>query len=179
MLGPRRNEAGAPATAENASVAEVAKATEGAVKMEPGKWRTSVKFVAVDMPGMPKQAADMMGQQMQKSGNSVIETCVTPEMANQPPGKMLGAQDDGSCKYDSFSLAGGRLDAKMTCKPKAAGGPGELKMAMAGTFGGSAYDLTTETVMNGVADASPNGTMTVKTQISGKRLGDCDAPKAG
>ena len=158
---------------ENASIEEVAKATQDAVKMQPGQWQTQIKFVSVDMPGLPKAQADMMGQQMAKASENVVETCVTPEMVNKPPSEMFGGKAGGGCVYDSYELANGKLNAVMTCKPQ---GAGELKATTTGTIGSTSYELNSETAMSG-APGMPGGKMTMKTQINGKRVGECTAPQ--
>ena len=158
---------------ENASIEEVAKATQDAVKMQPGQWQTQIKFVSVDMPGLPKTQADMMGQQMAKASENVVETCVTPEMVSKPPSEMFGGKAGGGCVYDSYELSGGKLNAVMTCKPQ---GGGEMKSTTTGTIGSAAYELTSDTAMT-MPGMPGGGKMTMKTQIIGKRTGECTAPQ--
>lgn len=160
---------------KNASVDEVAKATRDAQKLEPGLWKTTVEIVAVEMPGMPpeqKGMADAMTKAMQSRKN-VSENCVTKEDAEKPPAKMLGG--DGSCTFENFKMAGGRLDAKMICKPQ--GGPGQMAMTMNGSFGGESYALDSQMTMSGMPGA-PGGAgggaaMVVKAKTTGERIGEC------
>lgn len=160
---------------ENASIDEVAKATQDAVKMQPGQWQTQVKFLSVDMPGLPKAQADMMAQQMGKASESTVETCITPEMVSKPPSEMFGGKAGGGCVYDTYELSGGKLNAVMTCKPQ---GAGEIKATTTGTIGSTSYELTSDTAMSG-APGMPGGKMTMKTQIIGKRVGECTAQTKG
>ena len=162
--------------AENASIDEVAKATQNAVKMQPGQWQTQIKFVSVDVPGMPKAQADMMGQQMAKMSETTAETCVTPEMVNKPPSEMFGGKAGGGCTYDKFELAGGKLDSVMSCKPQAGG---EMKATTSGTIDSTSYELASDTTMSGMPGMPGGGKMTMKTQIIGKRVGDCTAQTKG
>lgn len=161
---------------ENASIDEVAKATQDAVKMQPGQWQTQIKFVSVDMPGLPKAQADMMAQQMAKASENTVETCVTPEMVSKPPSEMFGGKAGGGCVYDSYELADGKLNAVMTCKPQGAGG--EVKATTTGTIGSTSYELTSDTAVSG-APGMPGGNMKMKTQITGKRIGECTAQTKG
>ena len=162
--------------AENASIDDVAKATQNAVKMQPGQWQTQIKFVSVDVPGMPKAQADMMGQQMAKMSVQTAETCVTPEMVNQPPSEMFGGKAGAGCTYEKFELAGGKIDSVVSCKPH---GAGEMKAPTSGTLGSTSYELTSDTVMSGMPGMPGGGKMTMKTQITGKRVGDCPAQTKG
>ncbi|WP_343520789.1 DUF3617 domain-containing protein [Sphingomonas sp.] len=160
--------------AENASIDQVAKATQDAVKMEPGEWETQIKFVSVDVPGMPKAQADMMGQQMAKMSETTHKTCITAEMVSKPPSEMFGGKAGSGCTYDTYELAGGKLNAVMTCKPQ---GAGEMKATTTGTINSTSYELTSDTVMSGMPGMPGEGKMTSKTQIIGKRIGDCPAAK--
>jgi hypothetical protein len=158
---------------ENVSVADVAKATQDAVKMQPGQWQTQIKFVSVEMPGLPKAQADAMGQQMAKASETTMETCLTPEMVSKPPSEMFGGKAGGGCVYDSYELADGKLNAVMTCKPQ--GAAGEVKATTTGTIGSAAYELTSDTAISG----GPTGSMKMKTQVIGKRVGECTAQTKG
>lgn len=162
--------------AENASIDQVAKATQDAVKMEPGQWQTQIKFVSVDVPGMPKAQADMMGQQMAKMSEQTAETCVTPEMVSKPPSEMFGGKAGNGCTYEKFELAGGKVDAVMTCKPQTGG---EMKATTTGTLSSTSYELASDTTMSGMPGVPGGGGMKMKTQIIGKRIGDCPAPTKG
>ena len=155
--------------AKNASVAEVAAKVKGAARIEPGKWRTDVALNIVDIPGLPPEIAGQMKQQMAGSANHTRETCVTPEMADRPPGELLGSEGD-SCRYETLTMAGGRLDAVMVCKAGESGG--DVRMTVGGDYGGSRYDLTSDMVMKMPGAAAQ--TMTIKMNVKGERLGACD-----
>lgn len=161
--------------AENASIDQVAKAAQDAVKMQPGQWQTQIKFVSVDIPGMPKAQADMMTQQMAKMSETTAETCVTAEMVSKPPSEMFGGKAGNGCTYEKFELAGGKVDAVMTCKPQTGG---EMKATTTGTMSSTSYQLTSETTMSGMTGMPGGGNMTSKTEITGKRIGDCPAAKS-
>lgn len=163
---------GPTVTAENKSVSEVADAVQDAVKMQPGKWKTDIKVISVDIPGMPKAQADMMAQQMAQAVSSV-ESCVTPEMAAKPPSEMMGGAGSG-CVYDKFAMSGGKLDSAMTCKQPSGG---ELKAVTSGKFTSTAFELTGESTMTGMPGMA--GAVKTKTNITSTRIGECDAaPKA-
>ncbi len=101
--------------AENASVGEVQAAAQNAVKLQPGKWETSVTMLSMEGPGLPPAMAAQMKQQKQ---THKVETCLTPEQAAKPPTDMLGAADN--CRYEKFEMSGGKMDGTLVCK----NGPG-------------------------------------------------------
>ena len=161
--------------AENASIADVAEATRNAVTLQPGKWETSVTILSLEGPGLPPEMASAMKGRM---AGQKVETCLTPEQAARPPQNMLGAAKN--CTYEKFEMSGGRMSGNLVCK-NAPGMPGgEMRATMSGNFASTSYDVTSEATMSMPAmPGRPSGAVTTKTQVTGKRIGDCDAPKAG
>ena len=161
--------------AENASVADVAAATQNAVSLQPGKWETSVTILSLEGPGLPPGMATAMKSRM---AGQKVETCLTPEQAAKPPQDMLGAAKN--CTYEKFEMSGGKMSASLVCK-NAPGMPGgDMRATMSGNFASTSYDVTSESTMSMPAmPGRAGGAVTTKTQVTGKRLGDCDAPKAG
>ena len=163
--------------AENASVAEVAEATKDAVKLEPGKWETTVAILSIEGPGLPPGMADAMKQQGQAQK---VETCLTPEQAEKPPQDMLGAAKN--CTYEKFEMGGGKMSGTLVCKGAPGMPAGDMRASMSGNFASTSYDITSESTMSmptAPGGAAKGGKVTTKTQITGKRVGACDAPKAG
>ena len=161
---------------ENASVAEVAAATKDAVKLEPGRWETTVAILSVEGPGLPPGMADAMKQQAK---SQKVETCLTPEQAAKPPQDMLGAAKN--CTYEKFEMGGGKIDGTLVCKNMPGMPSGEMRATTSGKFASTSYDVVSETTMDmpAMGGAQKGGKVITKTQVSGKRLGECDAPKAG
>jgi hypothetical protein len=162
---------------ENASVAEAAEAMQDAVKLQPGKWETTMAILSVDGPGIPPEMASAMKQQMQAHK---VETCLTPEQAAQPPQDMFGMAK--SCTYEKFEMAGGKMTGTLSCKNAPGMPPGEMRASMSGKFASTGYDLKTESTMDMPAipgGPAAGGKVTTTTQVTGKRLSDCEAPKAG
>jgi hypothetical protein len=114
------------------------------------------------MEGIPPEAKEMMAKAMGK--DRTFASCLTKEEAEKPEAKFFG-QADERCKYDSFTMGGGKIDAKMSCKSE----QGVQKMNMAGTYTPDAYDMTM--AING---QGPNGqAMSMTMGISSKHNGEC------
>ena len=64
---------------------------------------------------MPPQAQAEMKRVMGQVQNNSFEYCVTPEEAKHPGGKMFTGKDNGDCRYDHFTMGGGKFDAAMRC----------------------------------------------------------------
>lgn len=151
----------------NAKPSEVASQAAAAgvngTTFRPGKWATTVTIADMQMPGMPPHLAEQMKARMAQ-GMHTTESCLTPEQAKQPDSKFFSGMDQ-ACKYDHFTLAGGTLDAAMTC------GAGKMarKMTMHGTFTPESSDIDS-TVSGG---EGPMGAMSMHMHIAAKRIGEC------
>ncbi len=151
------------------SMEEAAAKAEDMVKPLPGKYRGTVEFVDVQMPGAPQQIQDMM-RSMLDQGPQTHEFCLSEEEAEKGFEEMARqAQDDGAdCSFERFDGEGGDIDAVMTCDIQ---GQGTVRMTMQGTGTETSSDMTM--TMEG---KGPEGrTMTMTMQNSQQRIGDCDS----
>lgn len=165
---------GPSVSATNASVEEVAAKAKAALKIEPGLWNSSTEILSVDMPGIKNKAmAEQIANSMKNAKATDFSHCVTPAEADKPSSEMFAGKSNGQCRYDNFQMAGGRIDATMSCSPQegtAAGGT--MKMTMNGTYSSTGYDMT----MNMATGAeAPGGGMSIKAHTKGARTGACKA----
>lgn len=150
----------------NASVDQVMNQQAAAVKMKPGEWEVTAEVADMKMTGAPA------GMPQPQQTKVVTKNCLTPEQVEKPTA-MFGQgmqQFKNSCVYDTFEMKGGKLEAKMHCDT-----PGGQKVTAntEGSFSETSMSSETESTVSGL----PNGmTMSSKTKISGKRLGECKAP---
>lgn len=152
---------------KNASTAEVAKSVADAgMKLKPGRWELTMKIAKLEVEGMPPEAKQAMQQMMGQS--QTFASCLTQEEAEKPDGGFFGQQGE-DCRYDSFTMGDGKIDATMTCKSQGGQAGAAAKMKMAGTYSDSSYDMTMN--MDGSA---PNGkTMSVAMSMNSKHMGEC------
>lgn len=159
--------------AKNASVAEVAEKVRDAGGtdqfLNPGKWLTKATLEELTAPGMPAGIADDMKLKM--SAKAGTESCLSEADAKKPRGDFFTGKSE-NCRYDHYTMGGGKIDAKMHCT---AGGGTQL-MTMTGDYGPNEYNMrmTTAMDMGRAAAASGMGSMTMKLRVEGKRIGDCD-----
>lgn len=159
--------------ARNASVEDVAEQVADARGSDsfvrPGKWRSSVQIEEFDLPGAPPEAASAMRSMHNRA--QVSESCLTPEEAKRPKEDFF-AGSNKNCRYDHFTMGGGKIDAVMKCT-----GEGMAQtMAMQGTYGPDAYQMRMS--MKAEAGSGPAGGMTMKMRVDAKRVGECDAKAA-
>ncbi len=158
---------------KNASVEEVAKATAETQQLKPGQWKSTVQIVSADIPGLPPGAGAMKDQMVKSmtGRQTANEYCVTPEEAKKATADMLSGDKSGNCQFERYTIADGKLDAVMVCKPAQGG---EMKVQMGGPFTSDGYSLDS-TMQIATPDIPGGKPMTIKTKVTGERTGACKA----
>lgn len=142
-------------TAKDASVEEVAEAiAKSDVSLRPGRWETNVSMGGEVMP-------------VPGAGQGGMATCLTKADLDQMDQKIMQKPME-SCRYDSFTMSGGKIEGAMSCNPPEGEGP-TMKMTMAGTYTPETYDLEMTTEM-AMGDQSQKTTM----QVASRRVGECN-----
>ena len=166
-------DSGPSVTATNASIEEVAQKVEAArlekTFFRAGKWTVTGQIDDIQVPGMPAGLAE----QMKERGRAMPGTtsCITEADAKKPAADFFTGNK--SCKYDHFTMGGGKIDARMRCG--IAGGT--QLTTMTGSYGAESYRMAMTTAMENPSQGSASGMegMTMKLSVEGKRIGDCDA----
>ena len=137
------------------------------VTLEPGEWEMKTEVVNVTAEGLPAGMAEGMKQ----SASSTTRTCMTPEDAKGPKGDLFTGDKSGTCKSEGFSWSGGKISGKTTCGTDASG---KTVMTMDGSYGAQNIDMTikSETKVAGRE-------VGMEMRMSGRRVGECPAGKAG
>jgi hypothetical protein len=161
---------------KNVSVADVAQKVRDAGAgsggfLDPGQWRAVSTLEEMSMPGMSEAAQAQMKAMTSRNSNATFEYCLTPEEARKPAGKFFAGQDKGNCRYESFDMSEGKMDAVMRCQGQPSG---TVTMAMHGTYSSDAYVSHGEMKIEG----SPQGAMTMKMRTEAKRIGECTTKTA-
>ena len=127
----------------NASVGEVAasvrNATGGGQFIRAGEWKSTGSIEEMSIPGMSAEESARMKATMAKSGIHEFSTCLTEEDVKQPEGSFFTGNDQ--CRYDHFTMSGGKIDAAMRCPNQ---GGGTQVMTMKGTYAPERYDMSME-----------------------------------
>jgi hypothetical protein len=155
--------------ARNASAEEVANQVARAGGSDqfvrPGKWQSRVQIEKFEIPGAPPGAAAAMRDMQQRS--QVHESCLTPEQAKRPKEDFFAGAGK-NCRYDHFTMGGGKIDAAMKCSAQNM----TQTMQMQGTYSPDTYQMRMS--MNAQAGSGPPGGMTMTMRVDAKRLGECD-----
>ena len=155
---------------KNASVGEVAdkvrEASASGSFVDPGRWETKVTLLDIDMPGMPPEMAQRMKQSMGKFQEKAYATCLTEADVKKPKEDFFAGKNR-DCRYDHFTMSGGKIDAALRCS---SGGQGTMAMTIVGTYARDSYDATMAMDVSG----GPRGQgMKMRSRSQSHRVGEC------
>ena len=157
---------------KNATPAEVAaKVRESGVDqvtIRPGLWQSKVTIEKFDVPGMPPEMAQQMKSVMAEGQAHDSSTCLTPEDVKRPKEDFFAGKNK-ECRYEHFTMGGGKIDAEMQCGKKDAG----QTMPMAGTYSPDSYQMQVATSAANAGEG--NAAMMMQMRIESRRVGECSA----
>ncbi|WP_428680322.1 DUF3617 domain-containing protein [Sphingopyxis sp.] len=139
----------------------------GTVKREAGNWKTDVKLVKFEMPGMPPEMKDGMAKMLE--GASGMDQCFTAEQVEKEDiaSELAKGPGNGSeCTWSKKEVTGGKIDVAGTCKANGQ----TVEMAMAGTMEAKKTDVTITT--KGKAPTG-QGDMEMVMQMTSTHTGPC------
>lgn len=139
----------------------------GTVKREAGNWKTDVKLVKFEMPGMAPEMKEGMGKMLE--GASGMDQCFTQEQVDKEDiaAELAKGPGNGSeCTWTKKDVSGGKIDVAGTCKANGQ----TVEMAMAGTMEAKKTDVTITT--KGKSPAG-QGEMEMVLQMTSTHTGPC------
>jgi len=150
---------------------EVAAEAAGAIKPQPGQYRTTYQMLEFNVPGAPEAMKQQMQAQMGGAAEVAkpITSCLTPEQAAaNGPEQMAKNMAEGNCTVARFDVSGGTISADMQCTV-ANGTTNHVLMDGQMTGTGSTMTMTSEMDMQSL------GKVQMKTRVTSERIGDCPA----
>lgn len=148
------------------SVAEKVAAAD--IRLDPGQWQSSMRLDHMEVANLPAAAKDAMAKQQGTTHS--FASCLTPEQAAKPDASFFQKAATG-CTYDHFTMAGGRIDAEMSCKK----GAGPSHMTMQGEYGSDHYAMAIQSQ----SEMQPGMPMKMAMTITARRVGDCTGHEDG
>ena len=143
--------------------------SDGPVKREAGNWKTEVKLVKFEVPGMPDEMKAGMKQMVE--GASGMDQCFTQEQVDKEDiaaELAKGPGNGGECTWSKKDVAGGKIDVAGTCTANGQ----TVEMAMNGTMEAKKSDVTITTK----GKIPTGGDMEMVMQMTSTHTGPCKAP---
>ena len=137
----------------------------GTVKREAGNWKTDVKLVKFEMPGVPDNVKDQMSKQL--AAASGTEQCLTQEQAdNEDIAGALSKDYAEACTWNKNRIAEGKIDVAGTCTQ----GSQKVELALAGSLGAEKTDVL---VTSKGKSPMGGGDMEMQIQVTSTHIGPC------
>jgi len=156
---------------KDASVGDVAKKVQAVRGNEmtvlPGKWVQNVAMETFDVPGMPESAQATVRETMASSASG-HEICLTKAQTSRPSEDFFAGKDS-KCRYERFTMKGGKIDGVMRCDH------GDMRqvMELSGDYAPDHYAMRMDMRTQNAAPGEM-GNMHMVMKVDAKRVGDCD-----
>lgn len=132
--------------------------------IEPGEWQSRTAVLDMEIPGMPPQFAAQMKQAIAAHNQGTSKSCLTPAEVKQPKEDFFAGHDK-SCRYEHFTMGGGKIDVQMVCKEEES----TQTMNMIGTYTPTSYSMD----MSSNATGGRESGMVMKMHVDAQRIGNC------
>jgi hypothetical protein len=96
------------------------------------------------------------------------QTCLTPEDVKRPKEDFFAGKNN-ECRYDNFTMGGGKIDAVMHCGK----GGATQTMQMAGTYSPDSYQMQMASKVE--SGKGEMGAMSMQMRVEANRIGECPA----
>lgn len=131
--------------------------------IQPGLWQSKVTIQEMNFPGMPPEYLDKMKQSIAEHRNEGSKHCITEADVKKPKEDFFGA--DKNCKYDHFTMGGGKIDIAMVCHNEDT----TQTMSGNGSYTPTSYSIDTAMTASGGHESG----MSMKMHVDSQRVGEC------
>ncbi|AKH44262.1 hypothetical protein FHS61_001582 [Altererythrobacter atlanticus] len=151
---------------EGLSEAEANAAAEGAIRLTPGQYSTTLELVEFEVPGLSGDLADQIRDLAASGFAEGNSFCLTPEEAEEGPRRMVRDLAENDCTFNKFDVAGGTINADLSC---IADDGSEGTMKMTGTMTSESSDM----MMEMDQQIPQMGKAHMKVKVNSRRVGEC------
>jgi hypothetical protein len=124
-----------------------------------GRWETKQEIIGVAKAGLDTQSK----REIAAASSASTQCLMTPDEGKRPDANFFAGGEESECKYRSFSMRNGRLDATIICNAT-----GSITMTLRGKYTPTSYALDATAVTSGVPNA-----MRTSAKLTGTWLGAC------
>jgi hypothetical protein len=133
-----------------------------------GQYRTTMELIEFNVPDAPPEMAEMLQQGFGQGPQQGSTYCITPEQAAAPTSRedMLKNMADGNCTVSRFAVAGGQIDAALSCS-----GDGTMNGEV--LLNGTMTETSSNMEMSFTMQIPQAGQATMKMRMVSERIGEC------
>jgi len=125
-----------------------------------GRWETKQEMVGVAKAGLEAQSK----REIAAASSASTQCLMTLAEGKRPDANFFAGGEESECKYRSFRMRNGRLNATIICNAT----PGSITMTLSGNYTPTTYALDATAVTSGVPNA-----MRTSAKLTGTWLGAC------
>ncbi len=152
---------------DSAQVTRLMKAAREKTALKPGLWRLQIAIQSAELGDVSPDVRAAQDEAIRKQARDT--TACRTEKELKPLDLEQLEKAAGTCRFARYELAGGRIDADITCKKE---GAPATHIRAAGTSSPTGFDILLSQ-QNGLKGQP--GYLAFKVQATGKRLGECAA----
>ena len=152
---------------------EMAGATEGLTKLQPGEYKMAMELVSIQDASLSEEEIKQAKEGFAMMSNMAPPRCITAEEGDEGIMALAKEMQRGDCETTKMVSDANKFDAEMTCK----GPQGDAIVAMEGTATETSSTMTM--TMNQPAGQEADGPKSAVMRISMERTGDCGAASGG
>ena len=137
----------------------------GGPTLQAGQWETTIRVLAIEMPGTPPETAEGALQQQP----STARICLTEAQVAAPLAEFVRGAAEQGCDASDMAMSGGRIRGTIQCTSGEEGATIMMEIVMDGQFTPTSYEVT----QNMEVSAGDGPAMTMRARTTGRRIGDC------
>ena len=152
---------------------EMAGATEGLTKLQPGEYKITTELVSAEGPDATPEQIEKARAEMAMASRMTPPRCISEDDGDDGILTIAKQMQQGNCETTKMVSSSDTFDAEMFCKDAS----GEATLAMEGETKKTSSTMTVRIQQKSSAqDAEMNGAV---MRVSMERTGDCGAASGG
>lgn len=152
---------------EATTLAEAAEDMADGPQPQPGQYTTSTEILEFSVPGLSEDMQAMMRSAMAEGAQTGSSYCLTEADAATSREDMIRSMTESNCTVERFDMAGGDIDAALSCPAGEGGMTGDVTMTGTMSETGANMEVAFSSQVPEMGQAN------IRMRIVSERVGDC------
>lgn len=152
---------------EVSDTGEMAEALADGPTPQPGQYTTTTEVLEFNIPGLSPEMRDMMQSALAEGAQEGSSYCLTAADTANSREEMIRNMTESDCTVQRFDMAGGNIDAALSCPAGGEGLTGDV------TLNGTMTDTGADMTMSFKTQVPDTGEATIRMRMVTNRVGDC------